>query len=102
MYVQSDTLLLADVVESFRNTCLEINELDPKKLLLAPRLAWQAALKKTKVKLNPLTDINMLLIVEKAIRGGSVTLFINMQKLITNIWKIMIKIKNCQIINIGM
>ena len=50
--------------------CLEIYELDPAKFLSAPGLAWQAALKKTKVKLDLLTDIDMLLMVEKSIRGG--------------------------------
>ena len=70
MYVQSNTLLLADVFENFRNMCLEIYELDPAKFLSAPGLAWQAALKKTKVKLDLLTDIDMLLMVEKGIRGG--------------------------------
>ena len=52
LYVQSNTLLLADVFENFRNTCREIYELDPAKCLSAPRLAWQAALKKTEVKLD--------------------------------------------------
>ena len=56
LYVQRDTLLLADVFENFRNMCLEIYELDPTKFLLARGLAWQAALKKIKVKLNLLTD----------------------------------------------
>ena len=65
MYVQSDTLLLADVFENFRNMCLEIYELDPAKFLSAPGLAWQALLKKTKVKLYLLTDINILLMAEK-------------------------------------
>ena len=69
LYVQTDTLLLADIFENFRSMCLEIYELDPAKFLSAPGLAWQAALKKTKVKLNLLTDINMLLMVEKGIRG---------------------------------
>ena len=50
--------------------CLEIYELDPAKFLSAPGLAWQAALKKAKVKLELLTDIDMLLMVEKGIRGG--------------------------------
>ena len=84
MYVQRDTLLLADVFENFRNMCLEIYELDPTKFLSATGLAWQAALKKTKVKLDLLTDINMLLMVEKVLEEEYVTLFINMQKLITN------------------
>ena len=70
LYVQSNTLLLKDVFENFRNMCLEIYELDPAKFLSAPGLAWQAALKKTKVKLDLLTDIDMLLMVEKGIRGG--------------------------------
>ena len=56
MYLQSNTLLLADVFENFRNMCLEIYELDPAKFLSAPGLAWQAALKKTKVKLDLLTE----------------------------------------------
>ena len=68
MYVQGDTLLLADVLENFRNMCINIYEFDPAKLLSAPGLAWQAALKKTKVKLDLLTDIDMLLMVEKGIR----------------------------------
>ena len=50
--------------------CLKIYELDPAKFVSAPGLAWQAALKKTKVKLNLLTEINMLLMVERGIRGG--------------------------------
>ena len=49
--------------------CLKIYELDPSKFLSAPGLAWQAVLKKAKLKLNLLTDINTLLMVEKGIRG---------------------------------
>ena len=70
MHFQSDSLLLADVFENFRNMCPEIYELDPAKFISAPGLAWQAVLKKTKVKLDLLTDIHMLLMVEKGIRGG--------------------------------
>ena len=62
--------MLADVFENFRNKCLEIYYLDPAKFLSAPGSAWQAALKKTKLKLDLLTDINMLLMVEKGITGG--------------------------------
>ena len=68
LYVKSDTLLLADVFENFRNMCFEICKLDPAKFFLAPGLAWQAGLKKTKVKPDLLTDIDMLLMVEKGIR----------------------------------
>ena len=45
LYVQSHTLLLADIFENFRNMCLEIYELDSAKFLSAPGLAWQAVLK---------------------------------------------------------
>ena len=50
--------------------CLKIYELDNALFLIAPGLAWHAALEKTKVKLYLLTDISMLLMVEKGIRGG--------------------------------
>ena len=48
LYVQSDTLLLADVFENFRNMCIEIYNLDPAHFLSTPRLAWQACLRKRK------------------------------------------------------
>ena len=70
LYVQSDTLLLAEVLENFRNKCIEIYELDPAHFLSAPGLAWQCCLKKTEVELELLTNIDMLLMVEKGIRGG--------------------------------
>ena len=46
LYVKSDTLLLADVFENFKNMCLEIYELDPAKFPSAPALAWKGALKR--------------------------------------------------------
>ena len=49
LYVQSDTLLLANVFENFRNMCVGIYELDPAHFLSASGLAWQACLKKTKL-----------------------------------------------------
>ena len=69
MYVQCDTFLLVDVFEKFRNKFIEIYELDPAHFLSAPGLAWQACLKKTKVELELLTDIDKLLMVEKGNRG---------------------------------
>ena len=69
-YIQSDTLLFADVIENFRNMCINIYKLDPAKFLSAPGLAWQAALEKTRVKLDLLTDIDMLLMLQKGIWGG--------------------------------
>ena len=70
MYVQSDTLLHADVFENFRNKCIEMYELDPAHFLSAPGLAWQACLKKTEVDLELLTNNDVLLMVEKWTRGG--------------------------------
>ena len=46
LYVQSDTLLLADVFENFRNMCIKVYELDPAHFLSLLRLAWQACLEK--------------------------------------------------------
>ena len=70
LYVQSDTLLLADVFENFRNMCIKVHELDPAHFLSAPGLAWQACLKKTGVELELITNVDMLLMIEKEIRGG--------------------------------
>ena len=81
MYVQNDTLLLADVFGNFRKMCLERHKLDPAKLRSPPGLAWQADLKSTKVNLDFLTHIEM---VEKELKEEYVTLLINMQKLVTN------------------
>ena len=67
--VQSDTLLLADVFQNLRNTYLEIYETDLVKLVSTPGLAWEK-LKKTKVNLDLLIDIDMLLVAEKGIIGG--------------------------------
>ena len=64
-YVQTDTLLLAEVFESFRDKCLEIYELNPAHFLSAPGLSWQACLKKTGIKLELLTDNDMLIIDQK-------------------------------------
>ena len=70
LYVQSDTLLLADVFENYRKKCIKIYELDPAHFLSAPVLAWPACLNKAEVKLELLTNVDMLLAVEKGIRGG--------------------------------
>ena len=70
LYVKTDTFLLADVFEKFRDKCIEICGLDPSYFYSAPGLAWQAYLKKTDVKLELLTDYQMLLMIEEGIRGG--------------------------------
>ena len=96
--VQSDTLLLADEFKNFPNMCLEIYELYPAHFLTEPGLAWQAALRKAKVKLDLLADFDMLLIEKKV--SEYVMLFNGIQKLITNIWKIMIEVKNHHMLGI--
>ena len=70
MYVQCDSMLIADVFENFRDKCIEIYGLDPAHFLSTPGLVWQVCLKKTGVNLELLTDIDMLLMVEEGIRGG--------------------------------
>ena len=70
LYVRSDTLLLADIFENFRQSCLENYELDPAHFVSLPGLAWQAFLKKTNVELELLKDYDMLLMIEEGIRGG--------------------------------
>ena len=82
---------------------IKIYEIDPENFCSAPGLAWKATLKKAKVKLDLLTGIDILLMVEKRIGGGichSVDWYTKTNN--KNIWKIMIKIKNCHIFNIGM
>ena len=61
---------MADVFKNFRKMCLKIYHLNLVKFLSAPASAWQAALKKTEVKLELLTDIDMPLMIEKGIRAG--------------------------------
>ena len=70
LYNETNVLLLADVFENFRNICLEHYGLDPTHYLTAPGLAWDACLKMTGVNLELLTDVDMLLMVERGIRGG--------------------------------
>ena len=70
LYVRSDTLLLADIFENFRNACLNYYDLDPAHLISLPGLAWQACLKKTNVELELINDYDMLLMIEDGIRGG--------------------------------
>src|SRR2546426_4978768 len=70
IYIMSDVLLLADVFENFRKTCLENYKLDPCHYYSAPGLAWDACLKMTNIKLELISDIDKYLFIEKGLRGG--------------------------------
>ena len=71
LYVQSDTLLLlGDVFTNFRKVCFDIYQLDQAHFLSAPRLPWQACSKKSNVELELISDVDMLLMIEKGIHGG--------------------------------
>ena len=70
LYLKSYALLSADVFEDFRKMRSENYHLDSTKVLSAPELTCQAPLEKNEVKLDLLTDIDMLLVVEKGTRGG--------------------------------
>ena len=100
LYVQSDTLLLADVFENFRNTCLKVYELDPAHFLSLPGLAWQACLKKTNVRLELLTVYDMLLMVEEGIRSEICNSMHRHAKANNKYMEKMKKMKNLLIFNI--
>ena len=70
LYLKTDTVLLANVFESFRSICKENYGLDPAHFYTAPGLAWKACLKKTGIRLELLLDPDMLLMLERGIRGG--------------------------------
>ena len=71
MYVQTDTSLLVDVFENFRNMCFEIHELDPAKRNFCSWISMECSFKKTKVKLDLLTDIDMLLTIKEGVNEGT-------------------------------
>ena len=71
LYLKSDVLLLADVFESFRKTCLQYYKLDPCHYFTSPGLSWDATLKMTNIKLELMTNVDMFQFIEKGMRGGA-------------------------------
>ena len=72
LYLKTDVLLLVDVFESFRDTCIENYNLDPAHNLTLPSYTWDVMLLKTGVTLDTLQDPDQYLFFEKGIRGGLV------------------------------
>ena len=70
LYLKSEILLLADVYENFRETCLANYGLDPPHYVTYPGLSWDAMLKMTGINLDLITDIDQLLFIERGRRGG--------------------------------
>ena len=70
LYLRTDVVLLANVYEAFRDTCLKHYKLDPAHFYTSLGLAWKACLKHTGIKLELLTDPDMLPMFERGIRGG--------------------------------
>ena len=74
LYLQTDVLLLTDVFENFRRTCLQYYSLDPCHYYSAPGLSWDALLRMTNENLELITDLEQQLFIEKGMRGGISTI----------------------------
>ena len=86
LYLKSGILLLADVFENFRKTCLQYYKLDPCHYFTSPELSWDAMSKMTGIKLELITDVDMFRFIEKGLRGGIFPILLTgLRKLIISI-----------------
>ena len=73
LYLKTDVILLANVFQTFRDTCLQHYGLDPAHFYTSPALAWRACLKRTGIKLE--------------LEVGLLIRFASTQQPTTNIWE---------------
>jgi hypothetical protein len=71
LYLETDVLLLADVFENFRRTCMENYKLDPAHYVSAPSLSWDAFLKKSGENIELVSDMDTFQFFDKGMRGGT-------------------------------
>ena len=88
LYLRTDVVLLANVYEAFRDTCLRHYKLDLAHFYTSPELAWKACLKHTGIKLELLTNPEMLLMFEWGSEVELLKRFVNTHWQIINIWEI--------------
>ena len=69
-YLNCYVLPVSDVFDNFRKICIEYSKFDPTNYLIAPGIAWDAMLLQTKVKLDLITAVEMLSMIERQKRGG--------------------------------
>ena len=69
-YIITCRFIITLLFENFRNKCIEIYDLDLAHFSTAPRLPWQDCLNKTGIKLELLTNFDILLMIEKGVRGA--------------------------------
>ena len=102
LYLKTDVLLLADVLEKFISTCLDYYGLDPCHYFSSPGLSWDAMPKVTGVELELISDININLFIVKGIRGGISYIAKGHSKANNHIWSVMTVVRKIILSCIGM